>query len=288
MEELLVRDLKLSMLFDAMAEDDEMLKKVCREHLLSGFSCAADALAFQRRFAQMRKNRKQTKRIFDRACETLKRIEPYKQILHPRNGVSVSILQKMDAYLQIAILTGNGLCSIYELLGETEQTQRIRRQSEELKKLSEKGGELCFCLAGDFGTGMQPDHIRLLKADPPLKLKNLFSFLKNEKNSYRCEGEAYAGLHDDVNRLRDSVYLRLIRIVAPFAQRLETQLLTFQKEYGVGFAAGRLWDYLESQGISCCFPEFSKENGRQLRADQLIDLYRAGAAYGTERFICCV
>lgn len=291
--EALTRDLKLELLLDAMADDDMVLKRLCKKVLLHPSLDPLEISFRQNILKDAMKTPEFFYEIYRSAYECLELTAVYNELHHPRYAKIIPSMKKVISYSETANLYVKHLESISDLIAINYPLFHSERMIEfcndfnsdytkpflgdlqsiiEQLLLLKQGTKIT--IGGHLGIGLKMTDIVLhnIVEEADIRQKDqTYRFFSNTKNKsvIMLDNNRLAGHSEE---MMNASFTWLLKTLSNFTNECKTLFEVLREMFGFYTGALRLYEQIEKTGTKITFPEFNQIRGQY----EFIDLMDLG------------
>lgn len=291
----LLRDLKLDLLLDVIADGDAELLRICRQVLLKPATQKEEILKRQAVLKDGISHAELFHTIYHQAAQALKKIQEYGAITKSKYNYVISVPKKILTQVEIALIAVEYLEIICTCIRREENFSseafslfcreftsyytdsyitEIRTLLHSLTVLKTTDA---VSVGMHLGKGLKMTDMKLhgilCNTNPSEEKKRLLPFLHKTEGVYEIKIENTT-IENEVREIIDASLTLILKAVTDFNHSV-IRLLD-QLKFQLGFYCGglNLYRYLSDRSIKVCFPEFA-DTHKVLTVSELADLFLA-------------
>lgn len=273
----LIRDLKLELILDAMANGDETLKNTCKNHLIFPLNDCEKIITRQEVLKDALRNEKLFLDIYRKTSVLLSKVSAYDEITKPLYNINLSVVKKILTYSEIALLYVDYLKRLYEeenklydlnakacivfinSFKETYTKDFLQEAELELKKLMLLKENSDIVIGGHFGTGMKITDIKIyeIEKNGGRKTNRPAVFNQNEKKNLIPIDNSRLEMNE--REMIDTGLSLILKIIMNFSNEMRNAVEGYQKNFGFYAGAINLYQVLSQLGVTVCYPNIWME-----------------------------
>ncbi len=282
-EELLIRDLNLEIILEAMAQKDRFIYEICKKHLLTPLMKEDEISARQ----QVRKDCKQYPKLFrlvyEYVSEGIEVAKEEEEFIKPKYNQTIrsekrlmtqsEILEKKVSYFYKVC---ESLCQLKEVVHSfkmqslceellSKYSNSFFYEVEDLIKIARKIKEgAIIILAGEIGRGGKYTEVELEYIESEKKeVKGPKKYLIGKKaKREKVISLDYSALENQAEEIREAVLIEYIRRFSSLNKEIGYLFEALKSEFAFYVGAFQLEETLREQGICICEPTLKKECDR--------------------------
>lgn len=290
---LLFRDLKLDLLLDILAGNDEELLKICsqilvnpaiqKEELLKRQSVLKDGIYHSELFYD----------VYHSAWDALEKIRESDDSTKSKYNYIISVPKKILTQVEIALASLDYLenirirlrnaqnfksealllfCKEYTDYYSESFLQEVRAFLNSLAILKKTDA---ISVGAHLGKGLKMSDMALLKIldheIPSEEKKGLLSFVLKTEKYYEIKIDNIT-LENEVREIIDANLTWILKTISEFNHTVKHLLEQMKLQFGFYYGALNLYRYLTDRNIKVCFPEFTEAH-EVLKVSDLSDLF---------------
>jgi hypothetical protein len=276
-ENELIRDLKLDIVLDAMADQDSFLRNLCKKLLLHPSINKTEILMRQEVMKEALKLNDFFSSVYKISFEAMEKTTIYKELTQPKFDKIVSVLKRVSTHVELADLyiifleqlrdtIFHGQSSVSSPLLMSFCSEILQKYSIDyiqgvksiLKELSCLKIDSELILGCHPGTGLKSTDIKLHSISDPQS-----SYFRRKKSDAVILLDNIL-LINNSQEIIDSGLDWLLKTLQEFNQTCSLLFRQIGEMFGFYVGSITLYKKLSAKGISICFPSLDEENGFNL------------------------
>jgi hypothetical protein len=286
----LVRDLKLDLVFESMADGDESLKKICENVLLAPVTDIHAIKARQEVLQDALMNNNFFNRIYHLTSEVLDRVNAFDEIIKPKYDHDIPISKKIITHNDIAQIYISYLKKMYEELQNVTGLKAERcinfisefksiyskefmnAASQQLEKMEVLKTNAMVVLGGHFGVGMKLTDVQMheIQKKDGLKNSSRISIGIQRVKKYQILLENIP-LCNNEREMLDAGLSGVLKIIVEFNRKMRLVFEECQKQFGFFVGAVNLFNSLKASGLTICYPSIHQDS-KETQFEDLVDV----------------
>lgn len=284
-----IRDLKLDILLDAMADGDAYIRKLCKNTLLQPLTDPEEILMRQGVVRDAIKVPNFFSTIYRLSTESMEKTAIYNDLNHPEYKHILTSIKKVIAYSEMAEIHLKNLEIIYHLITEKQPTfssdrllafcteflssypkNFIEEAKSTVGRLSSLNNGTEFKLGGHIGQGLKLTDTYLhnvfeddrndgsaTTASPMNRKRSVFHIFDRDEAIILLDNNRLEGYAKEI---KEASLIWILKTLSDFTNECRSLYQSLREMSGFYSGSVRLYQRAMHTGTTLCFPEFTYES----------------------------